>query len=204
MQWKSYFFEETDEWSAYYVVLRKHLWNCYQVVHTSCNYWSCARIQHRQKHWQFIRRHYIDHIPFEILMDDNIVKSIKLHDTQWHAQSVNCGTVCTNVTQHSYSLLFCFRKRGKVLISRQWLTAYLVQSSLKQQDLIWQKHWKFLSSYHFMFSWSKCIELGDAQWHVLLHMQLRHCYCFVVENMKLCIVNIWYSHEKNWPFRPQY
>ena len=31
-----------------------------------------------------------------------------------------------------------------------------------------------------------------------MHMQLSHCYCycFVVENMKLCIINIWYSHEK--------
>ena len=68
-------------------------------------------------------------------MDDKIVKSIELRDTQWHAQSVsvnNYGTVCTTVTQHCY----CFRKRGKVLMSRQCLTAHLFQSSHKQQDLI--------------------------------------------------------------------
>ena len=42
-------------------------------------------------------------------MDDKIVKSIELHDTQWYAQSVsvNCGTVCTTITQHCY-MIYCF------------------------------------------------------------------------------------------------
>ena len=43
-------------------------------------------------------------------MDDKIVKSIELCDTQWHAQSVsvNCGTACTTITQHCYVFTVLF------------------------------------------------------------------------------------------------
>ena len=70
-------------------------------------------------------------------MDDKIVKSIELCDTQWRAESVsvNSGTVCIAYHHHATllcGLLFCFQKPGKVLMSRHRLTAHLVQSSHKQ------------------------------------------------------------------------
>ena len=81
-----------------------------------------------------------------------------------------------------------------VLFSETWESSYLPTVLNSSFGAIFAKTAGFNMTkalkIYVLISFHVLMEQNALNLVMLSDMQLRHCYCFVVENMKLCIVNI--------------